>query len=121
MCPSRYSASPLAGAARSKRASSTTQSGSCIEDIKRDRINERRVHRVPSLRKATASWWRKRPTSVTTPTVCVEPRSLSLVTTAGLMSTDTTFTHDGTMLPTPMLCSIERSMMTTPTSASASA
>ena len=38
-------------------------------------------------RSVTASWWRKRPTSVTTPMVCVDPRSLSLVTTAGLMST----------------------------------
>ena len=46
---------------------------------------------------------RKRPTSVTTPTVCMEPRSASLVTTAGLMSTHTTRTHDGSMLPTPML------------------
>ena len=42
------------------------------------------------------------PTSVTTPTVCIEPRSLSFVTTAGLMSTHTTRTHDGSMLPTPI-------------------
>jgi hypothetical protein len=30
----------------------------------------------------------------------------------GLMSTHTTRTHDGNMLPTPMLCSIDDSMST---------
>mgnify|MGYP003341191628 CR=1 FL=1 len=41
---------------------------------------------------------------MTTPTVCCDPRSLSFVTTAGLMSTHTTRTHEGSMLPTPMRC-----------------
>ena len=45
----------------------------------------------------------------------------SLVTTAGLMSTQITFTHDGSMLPTPMLCSIDESITTISTSSSASA
>ena len=45
------------------------------------------------------------------PIVCVDPRSESLVTTAGLISTHTTLTHDGSMLPTPMLCSIDDSMI----------
>ena len=36
-----------------------------------------------------ASWCRNRPTSVTMPIVCDDPRSASLVTTAGLMSTHT--------------------------------
>jgi len=36
------------------------------------------------------------------PTVCEDPRSASLVTTAGLMSTQMTRTEDGSMLPTPI-------------------
>ena len=47
--------------------------------------------------------------------VCDEPRSASLVTTAGLMSTHTIFTHDGSMFPTPMPCSIVESARTRPT------
>src|SRR5262245_65234938 len=43
----------------------------------------RRVVRLhgSQLRNASASRCRNRPTSVTTPTVCMEPRSLSFVTT----------------------------------------
>ena len=37
-------------------------------------------------------------------------RSLSLVTTAGLMSTQTSFTPAGVMLPTPMEWSMEESI-----------
>src|SRR5262249_6316700 len=68
-----------------------------------------------------ARWCRKRPTSVTTPTVCIEPRSASFVTTAGLMSTQTTRTHEGSMLPTPMLCNIDDSISTSCTFWSAAA
>jgi hypothetical protein len=46
---------------------------------------------------------RNRPTSVTTPTLSMEPRSASFVTTAGLISTQTSRTPAGVMLPTPML------------------
>ena len=63
-------------------------------------------------RSASASRCRKSPTSVTTPTVCIDPRSLSFVTTAGFMSTHTTRTQEGSMLPTPMLCSIDESINT---------
>ena len=49
------------------------------------------------------------------PIVCDDPRSASLVTTAGLMSTQTTCTHAGSMLPTPMPCSIVDSTSTSPT------
>src|SRR6476469_7462652 len=68
-----------------------------------------------------ASWWTKRPVSVTTPIVWAEPRSTSLVTTDGLMSTHTTFVHEGSMLPTPMPWSMVDSTTAMPTSASASA
>ena len=51
--------------------------------------------------------------------VCDDPRSISFVTTAGLMSTQTILTHDGSMLPTPMPCSMDDSTTTIPTSASA--
>src|SRR5438552_14295452 len=63
----------------------------------------------PSL---AASWCRNKPTSVTIPSVCAEPRSASFVTTAGLMSTHTTRTQLGSMLPTPIECSIVDSMIT---------
>ena len=53
--------------------------------------------------------------------VCDDPRSASFVTTAGLMSTQTTGTHAGSMLPTPIPCSIVDSTMTSPADASASA
>ena len=46
------------------------------------------------------------------PAVCDDPRSASFVTTAGLMSTHTTRTHAGSMLPTPMLWSMDDSMIT---------
>ncbi len=54
--------------------------------------------------------------SVTMPTVCDDPRSPSLVTTAGLMSMQTTRTADGSMLPTPMPCSMLASISTSETS-----
>src|SRR5262245_28125348 len=43
---------------------------------------------------------KKGSTSVTRPTVWKEPRSASLMTVEGLMSTQTTFTHAGSRLPT---------------------
>ena len=58
----------------------------------------------------------EQPVSVTMPTVCDDPRSPSLVTTAGLMSIQTTRTADGSMLPTPMPCSMLASMSTIDTS-----
>src|SRR5207253_178676 len=58
-------------------------------------------------------------TSVTSPTDCQLPRSASLVTTAGLMSTHTVRTPAGSMLPVAMECSIVESIkaMRTPPSA----
>src|SRR5689334_22852155 len=49
-----------------------------------------------------ASSPRNKPTSVTTPMAWPVPRSLTLVATAGLMSTQTIFTQLGSMLPTAM-------------------
>src|SRR5262249_37389661 len=63
-----------------------------------------------SFRNRLVSRFRNRPTSVTTPTDSTEPRSLSLVTTAGLISTHTRRTPAGVMLPTPMEWSIEESI-----------
>src|SRR5208282_3783203 len=57
---------------------------------------------------------RKIPASVTTPSAWPEPRSLSLVATAGLMSTHTVFTQPGSMLPAAMECSIEPRHSTRP-------
>src|ERR1700680_3951740 len=54
-----------------------------------------------------ASRSRNRPTSVTTPTACPVPRSLTFVATAGLISTHTIFTQLGSMFPTAMECSID--------------
>src|SRR5207245_8107515 len=50
----------------------------------------------------SASSRRKDSTSVTRPRVWEEPRSASLVTTAGLMSTQTVFTTAGSRLPVAM-------------------
>src|SRR5205814_721752 len=68
---------------------------------------------------APASRRRNNPTSVTMPIVCDEPRSASLVTTAGLMSTQTRRTHAGSILPTPIPCSIVDSTSTSETPCSA--
>src|SRR5207247_5834299 len=57
---------------------------------------------------------RNRPTSVTTPTACHVPRSLTFVATAGLMSTQTILTQLGSMLPTAMECSMEPRHSTKP-------
>src|SRR5271169_3170465 len=57
---------------------------------------------------------RNRPTSVTTPTACPVPRSLTLVATAGLISMQTIFTQLGSMFPTAMECSIEPRHSTSP-------
>src|ERR1700730_299783 len=61
-----------------------------------------------------ASRSRNRPTSVTTPTACPVPRSLTLVTTAGLISTQTILTQLGSMLPTAIEWSIEPRQSTRP-------
>lgn len=50
----------------------------------------------------SATMGRKAPTSVTMPMACAVPLSMSLVTTGWLMSTATTLTEDGSMLPTAM-------------------
>src|SRR5262249_15499395 len=49
---------------------------------------------------------RKDSTSVTSPTDCQLPRSASLVTTAGLMSTQTVRTCAGSILPVAIECSM---------------
>ena len=58
---------------------------------------------------------RNNPTSVTMPTDSSEPRSASFVTVAGLMSTDTSGTDAGRMLPVAIECSIEATMIAKPT------
>src|SRR5205807_7069423 len=57
---------------------------------------------------------RNRPTSVTTPTAWPVPRSLTLVATAGLISTQTILTQLGSMLPVAIECSIEPRQSTRP-------
>src|SRR5260370_42280388 len=64
--------------------------------------------------KVRATRSRNNPTSVTTPTACPVPRSLTLVATAGLMSTQTIFTHLASMLPTAMECNMEPRQSTRP-------
>src|SRR5580698_3312070 len=70
------------------------------------------LHFVAS--KVRESRSRKRPTSVTTPMACPVPRSLTLVDTAGLISTQTIFTQLGSMFPTAMECSMEPRHSTRP-------
>src|SRR5439155_1250202 len=65
---------------------------------------------VGSAPRLVASRFRKRPTSVTMPVDSTEPRSASLVTTAGLMSTQMSRTPAGVMFPTPIEWSMEESM-----------
>ena len=48
------------------------------------------------------------------PTVCQLPRSASLVTTAGLMSTHTVVVDAGSMLPVAIECSIVESIRHAP-------
>src|SRR5271157_2629809 len=57
---------------------------------------------------------RNMPTSATTPTAWPVPRSLTLVATAGLMSTHTTLIQPGSMLPVAMECSMEPRHRTRP-------
>src|ERR1039458_5063032 len=61
---------------------------------------------------------RKRPTSATMPTAWPVPRSLTLVATAGLISTQTTRTQLGSMLPVAMEWSMEPRQRTRPASLS---
>src|ERR1035437_401628 len=64
--------------------------------------------------KAFESRSRNRPTSATMPTAWPVPRSLTLVATAGLMSTHTILTQLGSILPVAMECSIEPRQSTSP-------
>src|ERR1035441_7061414 len=57
---------------------------------------------------------RNRPTSATMPTAWPVPRSLTLVATAGLMSTHTILTQLGSILPVAMECSIVPRQSTSP-------
>src|SRR5207302_32051 len=59
---------------------------------------------------AATSSRRNDSTSVTRPTDCQDPRSLSLVTTAGLMSTQTVRVLAGSRLPVAIECSIVESI-----------
>src|ERR1039457_5576920 len=68
--------------------------------------------------KAFESRSRNTPTSATMPTAWPVPRSLTLVATAGLISTHTIFTQLGSILPVAMECSIERRQITRPAPAS---
>ena len=56
--------------------------------------------------------------SVTTPRACEEPRSASLITVAGLMSTQTSGTEAGSRFPVATECSIVATMIAKPTSPS---
>src|ERR1035437_5296087 len=71
--------------------------------------------------KAFASRARNRPTSATIPTAWPVPRSLTLVATAGLISTHTIFTQLGSILPVAMECNIEPRQITRPAPASCAA
>src|SRR5579871_141829 len=73
------------------------------------------------LHNCLASKPRNCPTSVTTPTAWPVPRSLTLVTTAGLMSTHTILTQLGSMLPVAIECSIDPRHSTRPAPFSCSA
>src|SRR5204862_1740361 len=68
------------------------------------------AHGGSQPRRAASSRFRKRPTSVTMPVDSTEPRSASLVTTAGLMSTQMSRTPAGVTFPTPIEWSMEKSM-----------
>src|SRR5262249_8140805 len=76
-------------------------------DLRQRRIDTaaRMFIRVLTLHcKALASRSRNSPTSATTPTACPVPRSLTLVATAGLMSTHTIFTQLGSIFPVAIEC-----------------
>src|SRR5580704_8537777 len=86
-------------------------------------LRRRHVHRCTDVsfreghfaaRSVRDSRSRKSPTSVTTPTAWPVPRSLTLVATAGLMSTQTIFTQLGSMFPTAIECSMEPRHSTSP-------
>src|SRR5579871_573218 len=64
---------------------------------------------------------RNKPTSVTTPTACPVPRSLTLVATAGLISTHTILTQLGSMFPVAIECSMVPRQSTRPAPWSCSA
>src|SRR5579883_777279 len=64
--------------------------------------------------RAFASRSRNSPTSATTPMAWPVPRSLTLVATAGLMSTQTILTQLGSMLPVAIECSMEPRQITSP-------
>src|SRR5260370_21572868 len=64
--------------------------------------------------KAFESRSRNSPTSATIPTAWPVPRSLTLVATAGLISTHTIRTQLGSILPVAMECSIEPRQITSP-------
>src|ERR1019366_7137266 len=64
--------------------------------------------------RSSESRCRNRPTSATMPTAWPVPRSLTLVATAGLMSTHTILTQPGNMLPVAMECSIVPRQITSP-------
>src|SRR5207237_1942105 len=68
---------------------------------------------------ASTSSRRKESTSVTRPMLCQLPRSASLVTTAGFMSTQTVCTAAGRRLPVAIECSIVESISAIRTSGSA--
>src|SRR5439155_18947239 len=74
-------------------------------------IGVRFLHFFTSARESRS---RNRPTSVTTPTACPVPRSLTLVATAGLISTHTILTQLGSMLPVAIECSMEPRQRTRP-------
>src|SRR4029079_13052065 len=74
-----------------------------------------RAHASLPLRSSVTSSRRKGSTSVTMPTVCMLPRSMSLVTVAGLMSMQATLTQAGRRLPVAIECSAVATMRQKPT------
>jgi hypothetical protein len=77
-------------------------------------LTHERTCYFPSARSLTSS--RKNGSaSVTMPTVWMLPRSMSLVTVAGLMSTQATRTQAGSKLPTAMECSMVATIRQKPT------
>jgi len=98
---SRGRPDPAKGTQRETRPPNTVRGG------RRDRRSKRLRPQERPGASSSANAPRKRPTSVTTPTDWVEPRSASLVTEARLMSTQTSGTEAGRRLPVAIEWSME--------------
>src|SRR5581483_5754385 len=108
---SQAGASQLAGAHRSCGQAAQVTAGNIFHFC---RTFLRASHFCHPGERRFASKSRNRPTSVTTPPACPVPRSETLVATAGLISTQTILTHEGSILPVAMEWSIDPRHSTRP-------